>query len=786
VSIVDAAADAGTRWLTVIEIEGHGATVGGTTAAYRYATQLPDDVASMGGVDDPENGTSGLWRDWIDVTGFPDPLKERAPFLGGMPKAGSLNVILTDIADTLTSEWKIDADPATLIAVDITGAETTVKVADASNLSTGDLVWVGSEVIELGTKSSNTFSGCTRGALNTAARPHFTDDQVFTSINYLRGRSVAVYLTFAGATAYDATNRYLLGEYSIAKYPPTPDMGAYHLSCKSEIKILGREIAAGVDYRGRVDLSVPVNADFVKIEWERGQGAGRPALRNLVDVWGDSRAYFAIDKEIVIAEPSVGARYVRLTDRAQFDTKRGESPPKDQSDVRLVLAADVTGPSSFRWSSSNSTTRASGFEKSANWVDIMLCLLTSSAHEDDGLELVNGDATYGNWSSLPIGYGIGIPADRVDFESFAKIRQITRWFNLPWFYVGHEVESFAEVLDKFFLRPIGAYFSLAGGKVTLQYPRIPVVNSTATQWTTAEILEKSTRGTVRALDLAVDQDTSTVFGAVEFVREKPDGGTDRRVYRDSDFDGWHIARSYYRREDKPLQIELRGVRTTDSAVLDRLAVRKLYRTRRVPDTFTLSVGLDQYDRVPGDIVKLTHPKYPDRSTGTRGVTDMLCEITAREIPVRPDSTHYAATLVSFGPALRIGRIPPSASIASFSGSGPYVVTVISNRYTQTDAVGDLPVTDAAAFTVGDVVMLLNLDGSDAGSSTTATITTISGSDITIDGNFGGALAAAKVIAYATRADAVAQQSDSYVFVASEQDAPPDIGTSGDRPWRWGE
>jgi hypothetical protein len=88
--------------------------------------------------------------------------------------------------------------------------------------------------------------------------------------------------------------------------------------------------------------------------------------------------------------------------------------------------------------------------------------------------------------------------------------------------------------------------------------------------------------------------------------------------------------------------------------------------------------------------------------------------------------------------------------------------------------------------VDDVVMLLNLDGSDAGSSTTATITTISGNDITIDGNFGGALAVAKVIAYAPRASAAAQQSNTYVYVASDQDAPPDIGTSGDRPWRWGE
>jgi hypothetical protein len=165
-----------------------------------------------------------------------------------------------------------------------------------------------------------------------------------------------------------------------------------------------------------------------------------------------------------------------------------------------------------------------------------------------------------------------------------------------------------------------------------------------------------------------------------------------------------------------------------------------------------------------------------------------CEIVGRELRVNDDEVLLHWSLVAF-PQTRIGRIPPSAYISAISGpdgSGHYTLTVELNLYTDPNALGGLPTDDAAAFRVNDVVTVLNTDGSDASSANTQEVQSISGQLIVIDGNFAGNLAAGQVLVFGDRADAISAQYDYFVYEAATTDSPPNIGSSTDEPWRYGE
>ena len=785
------------RPIVVLQIEGHGTKTAGGTDMYRYCTTVPTFAESD--VADPETGTDGLWRPWIDAESWPSSLSERVPILGGLPSAGSFSVLMTDIGNQLTSDWRTDAEPVCKLGADYTVTDTLFTFSDGANIAASDFIWTGSEAIRVASKPTADTAIVERGALGTTARPLNQDDLVYAFIRYLRGRRVFVWLTHRDADAWDASNRYKIGEYNVVRYPTTEDYNGYSLSCKSSHQILAADVAGSVAFRGRVYVTRSAE-HLIDIEWEpitmNNVNTGGRAL-GMLDTWAEGSAYFLIDETEAVEVSGASWFQAKIEKRQQLGTERvnkdhradpnGASLKTGElanSKVQLIIGADTDGPGWFRYSSTNSTSRASGFEKSDIWVDILLNLLTSSADDTDALELANGDATYGNWSCLPIGYGLGIPVSEIDLQSFVEIKQRHPW-RFPDFWYGAEPESFAAMVDKFFLKPLGAYLTIIDGLITLRYPTIPATEAGETAWGEDIILVKDQAGAMIPAVMP-GQDTANVFGAVQFEVRNASGFVEKTVYKDADFPGFDTARSYYKKADKPLRLELRGVRATQTGTLAGLGMRKLWRTRRIPDTFTIETGLDQYLRAPGDLVGLTLAAFPDRSTGTRGVADMLGEIVSREVPVTPGDTHISFHVYSYGPGIRLGRIAPSAHVATFSGSGPYTVTVTTNLYCRTDAINSWPTADAGAFAADDVVILLNPDGSVASGANTETISGVSGNDITVPGNWGGALAADLIVVFADRGAARAEQHTTYCYVASDARTPPDVGGSGDAPWRWGE
>lgn len=63
----------------------------------------------------------------------------------------------------------------TTLASDITDTDTTIVLTDGTSFLENDYVKIGTEVIKLGTKSTNTFTGCIRGVI---ADSHSTGDTV--------------------------------------------------------------------------------------------------------------------------------------------------------------------------------------------------------------------------------------------------------------------------------------------------------------------------------------------------------------------------------------------------------------------------------------------------------------------------------------------------------------------------------------------------------------------------------------------------------------------------------
>lgn len=78
------------------------------------------------------------------------------------------------------------------LGADHNTSTTTITFEVAPGLSSGTVVYLGDEAVLLGTPSSNTYTGCTRGFWGTAAKTHLSGDQVYTRLPYLSRRLATI------------------------------------------------------------------------------------------------------------------------------------------------------------------------------------------------------------------------------------------------------------------------------------------------------------------------------------------------------------------------------------------------------------------------------------------------------------------------------------------------------------------------------------------------------------------------------------------------------------------
>jgi len=748
-SFATAAAARASELVVAFQLEGDG-----TSAGLRvYCSEVPTFAVG-----------NALYRNWIRE--WPTLLSEQVDPEGGVPEAASFQVSVLDYGDAFTATWgKVDAEPTTHLDGAIAVGDLTIDVDDASAFSANDIIYVGAEAMTISGISSNELT-VTRASLDTTAYLAADGAAVFAAPQFLMGRRLRLFAIPTDAGSW--SDAYELGVYHVDALAFSPDFHSYEISARSQAKYLSRVASTNAltayqvkEINGFGNLRVDPISTGPSVLWSV-----------LGNVWNDNEAWMKVEDEVIRVDPRTITP--DILGRAELGTKHG-------GDIdglgHWVYGADPTGPCAFRWHPFDTAydaatyARAShAWEKSAHAADIILCLLTSSAHADDGFEIGNGfTAAVGDpacWSSLPVGYGIGVPAARIDLPSFLRFRQDNPDALFPFFHFGDEPVPFSELITDNFLRPLGAFLTTEGGTIKIKQPRFPKKGETTTAWGDDDLLATYADG-VMVPDLSARKDAGSQYTSVTFVL-RSDGGEDiRTTLSAGDVIGWSTPSSHYASEARTLTIDVPSVRAggAGDALADEYASRKLWRLYRPRWVLGVRVGIDQYARGPGDLIAVTFADLPDEAAGTRGWTAVKCELTERAFSISPDHVGMTAELYSWGPGLNAGWVAPSAYATGVSGpdgDGDYAIGTYANLYTDASAVGDMASDDASAFAVGDKVMLLNPDGSVA-SAANQTVTTVAAGQLDVDGNWSGTLAAGLIVAYDDGANAASQQTDDFVY-----------------------
>jgi hypothetical protein len=705
-SFAAAAALRGQAWTYVLRIEG----IGDYDGQHTWTINPPDFV----GLADNRY----LRRDTIAA--LPQITPERTKsMLGGMPEAGAMTIELVDYADLITAARRTDAPPSATMAADVDAGATVIDVEDGSDLPTDEfVVWIGAEAIAIESRTGNALTVATdgRGFLGTDARSHSTGDSVYQTCPFLRTRRMTLWLAPQDADNDTVATEYVVGTYRIDRCKLGRQLGAWVLSGPTEIRDLSRLVAGRVAVIQKV---IWVNGEqSVRTTMLPGRLTGNAAAASYVlgtlATWPDLRAWTQVDRtDEVLRLVYTQGDY----NEPRFEERGALGSARDTIEIgdimRSVLVSDATY-GSFRWSPgpTPSESRSSGtWTISTHVVDILLCLLTSASHPDDGLELLNYDATHGNWSSLPPGYGIGFPASRIDFDSFLAVRARYAQMRLPALILGDkDPQTMGEWVTENILEPFGWFLTTTGGRLTLIAPRLLLRGENADATLDADTI----------IDYSEPEESyDLVAGAVTYQYRGSNGEPHTTTVRSSDFTGLFGGRAQYAGEDETAIVKvpgmLVGAGNTD-ALLTLMAQRRLIRAARAPWRITFTVDAALHTLAVGNVVSITHADMPDLFTGARGWTYVLGQITAAsQVTIDRENRATRTLTVLVYPSFRSARIAPSAMITGVAGVGPWVCTVAANRYTSPD--GDdylgLAATDADAFDIGLVgVKTINRAGVD--------------------------------------------------------------------------
>lgn len=772
VSFAAAAARRDQRWVPIVTIEG----IGDYAGQWKLCSEVPTYASG-----------DATYKPWLRE--MPGILSESVDPVGGVAKSGELSFDVVDIDDAITAALRSDRAPTTELNGALTAGATSATVKDGSGITAGSsVIYIGAEAIRVVARSGNSLSTITRAWLGTDAAAHADTNPVLLSTPYLRSRRVRLYLTPGDGDS--STDETLMGTYHLDGIALSPDLGSYQITARSQQSYLGRLVCSTPRrYRVRGWTGSPALPVLIL---EKTDTVAPPRASN--QDWPGSDEWCRVGKEILRGNFLGGGTNIdhfQTTARGQAGTEPAEIKVGDVA--AQVYVSDMGTHGSFRFSPgpSPSTSRASGtWTVSANWVDLMLALMTSSFDSADGLELTNyngsgtPDAIRSNWSSLPIGVGAGIAVARIDVESFIKVRNRTMGYNFPALIIGDESMPLATLLEKHFLRPIGANLTISNDKLSLILRRSPLADEATTAVGNDSILADSEEGggsAVMAPRLSAQQDMALLISSVVFNLTDADGTERKIIGLQGDSLGLYGPAAYYASDTRSLELDLPSARTdaggVSAFVQNELVPRLLDLFGRPLWRVTFETDISLHGTYVGTVFAVSNAELPNTLLGTRGWTSVPCAITERTLVLGEHGASFRWVVLGSGHLPRTGRIAPSAIITSVVSN---TATVAANRYTSTDASGELPSTDASAFTAGDILALAALDGVRSGS--TQTISSITGNDIALNGNFGGTLASGKVLIYADRGDAAAQQYNSFVYWADRTNHT--VGSSTDTVWRY--
>lgn len=765
VSYAQALVTPGQEWATIVTIEG----IGDTSGQWKFCSRVPTYAAG-----------NALYRPWL-VT-YPDLMSERVNPLGGLPEAGELSVQILDVGRALTSALRFLGNATTYWAADVAPGDTAGDVASGNGLVAGDVIWSGNEAILINNLSTAThISSMSRGYLDTDAWAHKSRDNIFRANHYLTGRRMRLFLVpVNGNSSADETE---IGQYAIDDLELDDTLNGITIRGSTQFQYLSRTLPRKpFNFVCRLFHDAPDAITY--------QAAGNAiTFAGALDTQLQANICVRIGDEILKVH-GWASNTMYVDDHAVLGSQANTGmAPGDPGTVVLTADPDVVG--CFRLSQGTQPVAigSPGFSFSTHPMDILLCFLTSSYHEDDGLYAVNYWGTY-NWSYLPVGWGLGIPTSKIDVQSFLDVK--ARFADLDYrdFYFGDETGSFAEFVTETFLRPLGAYLSTSNGQLAIVVPKLPTEADSATAITSADILTDQVPdgpGAMVAPGVRMSLETKLLVSSVAYVTRDLNGQERAFKIENSDFAETFGQRGYYGTESGTIKINLRSFRAPRvgvPAIIQELAFKRLFRFQRPLLRLTFRTGLRFMGNRPGQLFSVTMLELPDFAQGVRGWSGVACEIIDKRPVIGADGAFIEWTVLSYGPNLHAAWIAPIARVASVAGAGPYTATCTANRFTDPTAPLGLPATDVGAFETGDVVELRSVDGSVLAAGTRYTITVTGANTISLPGNFGGALAAGTFLCYTGYDNAVSQQRNRFAFLSDETARTP--GASSDAAYVYGE
>lgn len=773
----------------VIRIEG----IGDYSGQWAFCSKVPGYA-----------GGSSLYKALLRRDSWPSHLPEDINPLGGVAGAGQLSFDLVDGTgvegdasyDVLTARLRNDAAAdltlgSTLGTATSTGIVLNGLASKVAAIVDGETVlFMGGEAVRVVAITASSATSKTvdieRAQLDTEARPHDDGDSVFFYSPYVLGRRVRLFLGF-DTDDFDGVEEELGQGWYVDRYGLGDDLGSWTFEAISRMKYLDRQLMRQ-RLAGAIDAAIGHDQSRLRI------GFREPITQAMVTAsphFGDTTWWKHGDEVFGIDAGAIGNTGFVV---AQARRGAGGTLPEAfeiGTDCRQVLLADASsGLGSFRFQPPGAETSSdlTGWQVTDHPVPIMLALLTSSAGAGDGLYLDNWEAGSGHYAALPPGMGLGLPMAEIDWASFLEVWYRTPSWRLPNLLVD-EVETGREFLEREILRPAGIALFVRGGKLTCAQLRVPLATATGVAIGAGDVLLEDEAAGAKRWKLGASKSTEIVASSVTFKLRTRDAREASVTFTDDDFPTvFGNTAGYYRLDQGSIEIEVPGAEADGAgshALLEARALRLLWRFRRPIWEYRLWLDLAFVSLVDvTDAALLTHPVPPDDTTGLRGITDRVCYVTSKTIVIDAGDAHVELVMVSFQNAGRFAAVAPAAIIESVVGD---IATCAANRFTDPDAPPglELPATDVGAFRVGDAVRLRKLDGTVVASTpdyqTVLSIDEVTG-ELELDGDFGGQLAADRIIVYTAWDKQTADQQE----LVSYAESPGMLGVGNDPAFTYGE
>lgn len=338
----------------------------------------------------------------------------------------------------------------------LTSSATTVVLDSGTGLSEGDVIHISQEAILLGTKSTNTFTGCTRGYLLTSAVAHDDNVKVYGYKPAVYRSKAWVYKGYQGLTLdkwEPAFGGVITGHEKLpGKVRFSIRSTTWETYANKRRKIQPPKITDGYIYGNGELTTTALENDFTC---------------NITIHTDDPTKFNSGHWMIKIANYwfGIAASSSSLVSGDQYDLTLTLVKGLSNTEIpELNNHGNGNGPEAiFGWSAAVFTSSAA--QTGVDPVNFLLQILTSRL----------GDSANGSYDVLPEGLGLGIPADMIDTASFTAIKAEYDYdTNARLFLAFTEAVDAKEFIENELCRPFGWYLRTGNdGRISLVRPKHP-------------------------------------------------------------------------------------------------------------------------------------------------------------------------------------------------------------------------------------------------------------------------------------------------------------------------